>query len=345
MTTQDNRSTRRCKAIATTRATPLDRRQSPTAQALTALAAIPEEQLWLEGQRSHATRTAYRNDVQGFMRFLRIQTTDELRLVNQASVIAFQRHLEDAGAKPTTINRKLAALSSLFAHLVRHQVIPANPCHDILRPRVSRRTGTTPAFSAEQAAQVLDAPSEKTLQGLRDRAILAVGFQAGPRRASIVALRVRDFRQDHGFDTLRFVGKRNHEHSIALHPLTVQRLNAYLAASGHAGDGEAPLFQPVQSRPGEKTRRHLRPDAINHIVQRYAKLAKIKGAYTAHSMRATFITVALAGGAQFEEVQRAAGHADPNTTKLYDRRGFAPEKSAAFYANYPVAKDQKESLP
>jgi integrase/recombinase XerD len=51
-------------------------------------------------------------------------------------------------------------------------------------------------------------------------------------------------------------------------------------------------------------------------------------------MRATFVTMARENGASLEDVQRAAGHADPDTTKLYDRRGYNPEKSASFFANY-----------
>jgi integrase len=56
--------------------------------------------------------------------------------------------------------------------------------------------------------------------------------------------------------------------------------------------------------------------------------------YSAHSMRATFITTALENGAQLEDVQEAAGHRDPGTTKLYDRRGYNPEKAASFFATY-----------
>lgn len=57
-------------------------------------------------------------------------------------------------------------------------------------------------------------------------------------------------------------------------------------------------------------------------------------AFAAHSMRATFITTALENGASLEDVQRDVGHADATTTKLYDRRGHNPEKSASFFANY-----------
>jgi site-specific recombinase XerD len=57
-------------------------------------------------------------------------------------------------------------------------------------------------------------------------------------------------------------------------------------------------------------------------------------ARTAHSIRATFITMALENGAQLEDVQKAAGHRDPSTTKLYDRRGYNSEKAASFFATY-----------
>jgi integrase/recombinase XerD len=56
--------------------------------------------------------------------------------------------------------------------------------------------------------------------------------------------------------------------------------------------------------------------------------------YSAHSMRATFITTALENGAQLEDVQKAAGDRDPSTTKLYDRRGYNPEKAASLFATY-----------
>jgi integrase len=75
-------------------------------------------------------------------------------------------------------------------------------------------------------------------------------------------------------------------------------------------------------------------DAIDRVLRKYARSIGIDRGYSAHSMRATFITTALDNGASLEDVQSAAGHADPSTTKLYDRRGYNPEKSASFFANY-----------
>jgi len=91
-------------------------------------------------------------------------------------------------------------------------------------------------------------------------------------------------------------------------------------------------------RPNQKaqdSRRFLDPDAVDRVLRKYARkaLGAARG-YSAHSMRATFITTALENGANLEDVQEAVGHADPSTTKLYDRRGYNPEKAASFFANY-----------
>jgi integrase/recombinase XerD len=69
------------------------------------------------------------------------------------------------------------------------------------------------------------------------------------------------------------------------------------------------------------------------VVRKYAARIGLGRGYSAHSMRA-FITTALENGAQLEDVQKAAGHRDPSTTKLYDRRGYNPEKAASFFATY-----------
>jgi len=111
---------------------------------LDVLAAIPEHALWLEGQDSEHTRAAYRNDVVGFMAFLGIRTAEQLGRVDRGAVIAWKRELEAAGAKPETIRRKLAALSSLCTHLVRHRAAGGNPCRE--RP-VGRVAGSHRAHS------------------------------------------------------------------------------------------------------------------------------------------------------------------------------------------------------
>ncbi|MBV9771444.1 MAG: tyrosine-type recombinase/integrase [Bryobacterales bacterium] len=210
-----------------------------------------------------------------------------------------------------------------------------NPVTEVERPAINREEGSTLAFSKAQARKLLDLPAEATLAGLRDRAILSVGLQVGLRRAEIAALKVGDLHQNRGFDSLRVTRKGGRRDALAINPQTAARLRAYLDAAGHAGDIEGPLFRPLKHNgKRQEQRRHIDPDAIDRMVRKHAAALGLDRGYSAHSMRATFITTALENGAQLEDVQKAAGHRDPSTTKLYDRRGYNPEKAASFFATY-----------
>ena len=304
--------------------------------ALDVLAAVPEEEIWLASQKSARTRRAYRLDVAHFMRTLGVTTPEQLRPIDHRAVIAWERIMrEEQGAAASTVRRRLAALSSLFKHLVRHGAASRNPVVDVARPAINRAEGSTAAFSKVQARKLLDAPPADTVAGLRDRAILAVGLQVGFRRAEIAALKVGDLHQNRGFDALRVMRKGGRREALAIHPQAAQRLRAYLDLAGHAADHDGPLFRPLRgnAKPLHPAGR-MDPDAIDRVVRKYAAGIGLARGYSAHSMRATFITTALENGAQLEDVQKAAGHRDPSTTKLYDRRGYNPEKAASFFATY-----------
>ncbi len=303
---------------------------------LDALAAIPEEEVWLASQKSARTRRAYKLDVAHFMKTLGITTPDQLRQVDHRAVIAWEDIMrEEQGAAASTVRRRLSALSSLFKHLVRHGAATRNPVVDIARPNINREEGSTLAFSKAQARKLLDAPSPDTLAGARDRAILSVGLQVGLRRAEIAALTVGDLHQNRGFDALRLTRKGGRRDALAINPQAAQRIRVYLDIAGHGADHQGPLFRPLRgnAKPHNPAGR-LDPDAIDRMVRKYTAAIGLPRGYSAHSMRATFITTALENGAQLEDVQKAAGHRDPSTTKLYDRRGYNPEKAASFFATY-----------
>jgi integrase/recombinase XerD len=209
------------------------------------------------------------------------------------AVIAWERFMrESEHAAPSTVRRRLAALSSLFKHLVRHGEAARNPVAEIERPAINRDEGTTLAFAKAQARNMLDAPAEVTVAGLRDRALLSVGLQVGLRRAEIAALKVGDLHQNRGYDSLR-VRKGGRRDALAINPQTAARLRAYLELAGHGDDMDGPLFRPV--RPNGKRqdeRRPMHPDAIDRVVRKFAAGLGLDRGYSAHSMRATFITTA-----------------------------------------------------
>ena len=165
--------------------------------------------------------------------------------------------------------------------------------------------------------------------------ILATLLYHGLRREELCKLRMRDLQQREGVLHFRVHGKGDKTRYIPV-GLKAQRLiTEYLEDAKHGDDIEGPLFRPVRENQNAKeSRRHLAPIAIDRVLRKYARSIGLERGYSAHSMRATFITTALDNGASLEDVQSAAGHADPSTAKLYDRRGYNPEKSASFFANY-----------
>lgn len=262
------------------------------------LQSMPEEDVWLAGQLSPHTRRAYKRDVEHFVRTMGVRSADELRQVSRAAIVAWKNLMAERGTKPRTIRRRLSALASLFAHLVAYRAADTNPVRDIKCPRVNRRQGTTRAFSPKEARKILDAPDPATLQGLRDRAILSVGLQAGPRRSEIASLLVKDYHTDAGYKSLHFIRKGGEDLSLAINPQTAQRIDDYLAAAGHAGDLDGPLFRPIRrSQLRSKPRRPLHPVGIDRILRKHAAAIGLGPGYSAHSMRATFITTALNNGA------------------------------------------------
>ena len=300
------------------------------------LAQIPEEEVWLQAQKSARTRRAYRADVTNFLKTLGIGSADQLRQVDHRAVIVWERHMREIeAAAPSTIRRRLAALSSLFRHLVSHGLAERNPASEIRRPAINRDEGSTLAFSTVHARQLLDAPAADTVAGRRDRAILSVGLQVGLRRAEIAALKVGDLHQNRGCDSLRVIRKGGRRDALAIHPETAKRLRAYLTLAGHKGDSDGPLFRPLRHNGHrQESRRAMDPDSIDQVLRKYAAALRLGRGYSAHSMRATFITTALDAGVALEDVQRAAGHRDPGTTRLYDRRSYNPKRAASLFVKY-----------
>jgi integrase/recombinase XerD len=290
----------------------------PTSPTLAALAAIPEEEIWLAKQKSPRTRRAYRQDVEHFMKVIRIASRDDLRSVDHKAVIAWERYMrETERSQASTIRRRLAALSSLFRHLVSHGYAAKNPVTEVERPTINREEGSTLAFSKAQARKILDAPSPETVEGLRDRAILSIGLQVGLRRAEIASLKVSDLHENRGFDSLKVIRKGNRKDALAINPQTAQRIKAYLELAGHGDDSGGPLLRPLHhNRHSKDIQRGMSPDAVDRVLRKYATRLGLSRGYSAHSMRATFITTALENGASLEDVQKAAGHRDPSTTKL-----------------------------
>jgi len=302
------------------------------------LAELPPEIEWFANLRNPNTRKAYQNDLGEFRRFVGIAQPEEFRTVTRAHVIAWRKDLERKACAPTTIQRKLAALSSLFAYLAEQNAVLHNPVDGVKRPKNSRQEGTTPALSDEQAGALLTAPQGASLKAKRDRAILATLAYHGMRREELCKLKVRDLQRRDGVLQFRIEGKGEKIRYVPVGMRALRLITEYLEAAGHKEDLEGPLFRPVQNRVTGELNKPLHPVSVyQDIVKRYGQevgiTADVRG-FCVHSLRATAATNALAHGADIAKVQEWLGHADISTTRMYDRRRWRPEESPTFKVEY-----------
>ena len=313
---------------------PLARPKTLTATAFAALGAVSPELEWFANLHNAQTRRAYQQDVNDFMAFAGLQKPEDFRAVTRAHLIAWRQDLERRRLAPTSIRRRLAALSSLFDYLCERNALAHNPADGVKRPRIRHSDGLTPALSDAQARVLLEAPPETTLKGLRDRAILATLLYHGLRREELCRLRVHDLQQREGVIHLRVDGKGSKIRFLPLAPLAARCIAAYLERAGHGDDRTGPLFRPVRNNATGTLNKPLNPASIyQDIVRYYGQQVGINAAvrgFCVHSLRATAATNALAHGADIAGVQQWLGHASIATTRLYDKRQQRPEDSPTF---------------
>ena len=309
------------------------------------LAQVPAAAEWFANIDNPQTRRAYRADLDDFCNFVGLAGADEFRAVTRAHVLAWRAQLEQRGLAGATIRRKLAALASLYDHLLEaNAVAGGNPVHGVKRPKIDSNEGKTPALGDDQAKALLDAPPADSLAGLRDRALLAVLLYHGLRREEAARLQLNDRQERGGIKHLRVHGKGGKLRYVPLHPMAAARLHAYLEQLQGDGEGEratagrargvtsGPLFRSLR---GRTCGAGLGAQGIYRVVERWAKAAGIAvEGLGVHGLRATAATNALEHDADIAKVQAWLGHANISTTRLYDRRGQRPEDSPTFKVKY-----------
>ena len=199
-----------------------------TASQFQGLAKVPPELEWFANIDNSRTRRAYKGDVSEFSNFIGITTPEEMRLVTRAHVIAWRKDLESRGLAPSSLRRKLSAVSSLFDYLCEKNAVNSNPVNGVKRPAVESNEGTTPALSDNQARLLLDAPTMDTIKGKRDRAVLATLLYHGLRRDELCNLAVKDIQHRKGVEHFKVLGKGGKIRYIPVHPKSKRLIMEYL---------------------------------------------------------------------------------------------------------------------
>lgn len=263
---------------------------------------------WLASYDSPHTRRAYERDLRAWLGWCTTVDVDPLR-ARRVHVDAWVRQ----GASfaripaPTTLARRLAAVSAWYAYGVAEDLTPVNPVAHVRRPQVDRDESGTRGLTRDEAkAMIIMARSRMSR---RDRVWILAGLLLGLRRSAVRRLDVDDLSHAAGHRVLTYTAKGGKRHTVPIPPMLADAIDAYLD-----GRTTGPLL--VTS-----TGRRVDPSTLYRAVQRCAAYAGLDDpdSVTPHSLRHAFITLALDAGAPLRDVQDAAGHADPRMTRRYDR--------------------------
>jgi len=284
---------------------------------------------WLLGFKSKATWRNYGLDINLWLGFCREHGVDPLA-ARRATVDAWARTLEGSGAAPRTVARRLAAVSSWYRYLVAEGVRADSPVEHVRRPQLGDR-GATPGLTRDELRRLLTTAEEHG--SARTIALLTLLAHTGLRINEALSRDVEDLAHDRGHRILRLERKGGRGDRTVLTARVARALDAYL-------DGRTwgPLFVTKAGK------RMGQPEAWK-MVRRIAHRAALDGAaeLRPHSLRVAFITGAREAGVPLEDVQDAAGHADPRATRRYDRGRHSLDRHASYAVTAWLAKnDQPE---
>ncbi len=259
--------------------------------------------LWLDSGFSASTQQAYGRAVGEWTALCAGWQVHPLD-VRRPHLDRWARELQAAGQASTTIARKLASVSSVYGYAVDEGVLAASPAARVRRPKTTDRH-QAPGLSLDEARRFLAAAAA---DGPRTEALIGLLLRNGLRVSEAISLDVADLDVERGHRILRLVGKGAKAATIALSPATAHAIDTYLD-----GRTDGPLLATA-------TGRRLDRPAVWRKVRALGRRADLpQTQLSPHSMRATAITLLLDAGASLRDAQDFARHADPRTTRGYDR--------------------------
>jgi site-specific recombinase XerD len=293
---------------------------------------------WLAGKRSVHTRRAYARDLAGWLDWCADHDADPLGAAEPLAA-SWARHLEADSLAASTVARKLAAASSWYDWLTRGGRADANPFARLDRPVVDRHVSATPGLTRDQAmAMIAAADVARGPQLARTSALIAALLLTGTRVGEVTGADIEDLGTDRGHRVLWVTRKGGKRQPLVLPAPAADRVDAYLAGR----DLSAELAVRKDSK-GRRVHRvlfatasgsRMLPADVWRLVRRIARAAKLPddlvGRMGPHAMRHSFATLYLDSGGSLRDLQDAMGHADPATTRRYDRARNSLDRSPGY---------------
>ena len=298
----------------------------------------------LRGQmgRSENTVRVYTTDLRPFLAFLEAESLDPQQMDRHH----LRRYLawlstsarEGHGYARVSVARKLVALRSFYRYLVQEGLVATNPIpkERTFNIKVEKRLPTF--LGKEEVERLMEAPDVAQPLGMRDRAILEMLYASGVRLSELHGLDMLDVSMD--AREMRVMGKGSKERVVLLGKDAVQALQVYLRSGrsrlnmpGPACSGRGGTDALFLNRYGGRLSRR----SVEKIVGRYSMMAATRPDVHPHTLRHTFATHLMEGGADLRVVQELLGHSSPSTTQVYTHV-TQNEARAEYMTTHPMAR-------
>jgi len=253
------------------------------------------------GVSAHTVR-AYKKDLQEFSEYAKT-TPDKIDMIDVRGFIADQIK---KGLNKITVSRRLSSLRSFFKFLYREGYIRSNPAKLVSNPKVAR---LLPKFlSVDDVFSLIEKPEGIGFIPARDRAILELLYSSGLRVAELVGLNIDDINIKESLTKVRGKGKK--ERIVPVGSKAIDALKSYMVERILLKSKDRALFL-------NRLRTRLTDRGVRRIVIKYARLLSIHGKIGPHTLRHSFASHLLQGGADLRVIQELLGHSSLSTTQKY----------------------------
>jgi integrase/recombinase XerD len=267
--------------------------------------------LAVEKGYSEHTISAYHNDLMALADFAGKQFLNSWAAMDRQNMLAYMLNLKERGYVATTIARKVAAARSFFGFMVAEGHIKTDPTENMSSPSVGK--ALPKPIPIEQVRLLLEQPSKlSSAEAKRDRAMLELLYASGMRISELVALNLGDVNTEGNY-FVRCFGKGRKERIIPLYEKIANAVKQYVDENrpklAH-GKKDTALF--LNTRGDRITRQ-----GFWQKLKEYARSAGLSSQISPHTLRHSFATHMLSGGADLRSVQELLGHANISTTQVY----------------------------
>ena len=272
--------------------------------------------LSLQKNCSSNTLRGYRRDIFQFINFLKKNKINSFKSISYQDLLSYLGYLRNCGYSETPIGRKVASLKSFFKFLSARKIIKSNPVALLSSPKKPDRL---PDFlTLEEVEKILNIPSKKNWQSLRDKAILELLYSTGIRVGELTSLKIEDI--DFFQELIKVKGKGKKERIVPIGSYALKALIEYIER--RPNKKEKNVFLNKYGKP-------LSERSVERIIDKFSKKAGIGKKITPHTFRHTFATHMLDRGADLRTVQELLGHERITTTQIYTH--LTVEKLKEFY--------------